>query len=387
LYRKFTATQIFNGFKMLPPKTVLITNAKGQIIDIVDSSMAGDDIKFVEGILCPGFVNSHCHLELSQLKNLIPTGTGLVQFVQGVINKRTHFAIEEKQQAMQMAIAEMEKTGIVAVGDICNTTDSVDVKKGSNIVWHNFIELSGFVPSLAQKRFDDGLAVYNAFNKNNTSICAHAPYSVSDELFSLINKATAHQTTTIHNQESTAELDFFKEGKGDFLTLYKNLGIDISFFSAPKISSLRHYLPKYNQQQQLILVHNTFTTKLDIDIAQQQVTANMLSNLFYCLCCNANVYIEQQMPPVELLMKNDCQIVLGTDSLASNHSLSIADEINTLLAKTNIALPLLLRWATINGAKALELEKDFGSFDVGKSPGILALAVKNNQIKSVERLL
>ena len=138
---------------MLPQGNVLITDKEGVVESIVPLQDAGDDIEVFNGILCPGFINAHCHLELSHLKGLIPEKTGLVEFVFKIITER-HFAEGEILAAIATAEEEMLQNGIVAVGDICNNTLTISQKKQQRLHYHNFIEVSGFVPAFAKDRFD-----------------------------------------------------------------------------------------------------------------------------------------------------------------------------------------------------------------------------------------
>ena len=198
---------------------MLITSTSGAIIEIVDNKDAGDGIEVFSGLLTPGFTNAHCHLELSHLKGVIPEKTGVVEFVQQVMSNRASSG-EMKLEAMINAEAEMYKTGIVAAGDICNTTDSIPVKQQSKLLWHNFIEVSGFADAAAQQRMDDMKKVYEQFQttntKHKTTFAPHAPYSVSKKLFQLLNDVTACQIITIHNQECAAENDLYQQKKGGF---------------------------------------------------------------------------------------------------------------------------------------------------------------------------
>ena len=360
----------------MPPDFVLITTATGVVIDLVPTIDAGDDISVFKGILTPGFINAHCHVELSHLKGTIATGTGLVAFVQQVMGNRTPLN-EDRLIAMQQAVNEMYNSGIVAIGDICNTTDSIGVKLKSGLHWQNFIEVSGFVPAGAQKRLADANLVYDTFLQHQlkASLSPHAPYSVSSNLFKVLNEATSQQLISIHNQECAAEDELYLHKTGGFLDLYNNFGIDIRGFNATGKTSLQSWLPNFTQQQSIISVHNSFTSQADLDfyIQQQLVTTN--ARLFFCLCVNANKYIEQKIPPIELLRNNRCDIVLGTDSYASNWQLNIMEEIKTLQAETKnrIPLPELLQWATSNGARALQLDKTLGSFEKNKQPGIILI--------------
>ncbi len=384
MYRKFSADLIFTGQQILQDDFVLITDQHGVVIDLLKTENAGSDIEVLKGMLCPGFVNAHCHLELSHLKSVIAEGTGLVNFVQQVMEKR-NVPEDAILAAMQLAEQELYNGGTVAVGDICNTINSIPVKQKSNILWHNFIEVSGFVDSSAKKRLDEMQKTYDQFLtientspttkiKSATTFAAHAPYSVSKTLFQLINYQTTGKLTTIHNQETEAENDLYKKKSGDFLQLYKNFGIVIDQFSSTGKSSLQSWLPFFTNQQSIILVHNTFTSQQDVDFVIQQTNSNQ-QQAFYCICINANQYIEQKNPPIQLFYQNNCRLVIGTDSYASNHQLNMMDEIKSIVSATKNTIPLnkILQWATLNGAQALQLENKLGSFEKGKKPGIVLI--------------
>mgnify|MGYP000485766182 FL=1 len=376
LYRKLKGSNIFDGYTLRGENKVLIIQDNGIIESIVDETEAGDNIEFYDGILCPGFINAHCHIELSHLKGKIPQHTGLVNFVQTVMQERTAGA-EEKHNAIEAATRELYDSGTVAVGDICNTTDSISIKQNKNMHWHNFIEVSGFVAAGAQKRFDEATKIMNAFKtalkapEQTIALVPHAPYSVSATLFGLLNNASANKTISIHNQECAAENELYVNKSGGFLELYSNFGIDISSFLPTGKRSLESWLPYFTQQQKIILVHNTFTKKDDLLFAANN---SGKEQLFYCLCPNANLYIENTLPDVEMMLQQNCNLVLGTDSYASNKQLNVFEEVKTVCKNfPTIALTTVLRWATINGAKALGIDNIAGSFETGKNPGVVLL--------------
>jgi cytosine/adenosine deaminase-related metal-dependent hydrolase len=373
-YRKFTADQLFTGSAMLDGNEVLVTDAGGRIIEIVQAADAGEEVERFDGILSPGFVNCHCHLELSHMKGKISPDTGMVKFLMAVMRERNVPAAD-----MLSSIAEAEndmlQKGVVAVGDICNTTHTVEAKGKNNLCYHNFVEATGFINATAEARFKQAHEVYAAFKKvgNNCSIVPHAPYSVSDKLFALINDFDKESVLTIHNQESEAEAEFFLTGTGGFIELYQFLNINIGHFSGAPHSSMVHCLDRISSAHSLLLVHNVHTSANDL----RWIASNSreLPNLYWCLCPNANLYIGGQLPDVSLLKQNNCRMVLGTDSLASNHQLDILEEMKTL-TKNFPFLEMfdLLQWATINGAKALRIEGQFGSFEAGKKPGIVNIS-------------
>lgn len=384
-YKKFSASQLFDGYNFLPTGTVLITSVKGEIVDTVISEDAGDDVQHLKGILSPGFINCHCHLELSHLKNTIPQQTGLVNFLQHVM-RNVAASNEKKLAAMQSAENELYKTGIVAVGDICNTADTIPIKQHSKIHWHNFIEVSGFVETGAQKRLKEIKKIGDQFSVFNFqfSTVPHAPYSVSKKLFELLNTLPNNNLISIHNQESEEESKLYKNKTGNFLELYKNFGIDISKFNSSGKTSLQTWLPYFTNNQRIIAVHNTFISKEDLTFTKSYI-GNRTSNIAFCLCPNANLYIENNLPPIDLLVKNDCTIVLGTDSLASNHQLNMLEEIKTIQQYyPKIELQTLLQWATSKGAAALQMKEKLGSFEKGKKPGLVFI---EENLKESKRIL
>ncbi|HET6254566.1 MAG TPA: amidohydrolase family protein [Puia sp.] len=389
-YRKFKADYLYLGDRMAEGDNVLITNAEGVVQSVVSGGEAGEGVEEYEGLLCPGFVNCHCHLELSHLKGVIPEGTGLVDFLSMVMLWRRRPMDEEDligriKQAIVAGEQEMLVNGIVAVGDICNTPDTAGQKKAGRIRYHNFIETMGFIEQSAESRFWQSHRIFCGFAKDSelpieaNSIVPHAPYSVSPGLLRRVVDFPGNRLMTIHNQETEAENEFLETGKGDFLRLYAQLGLDVSFFRGTGKRSLASILPYFHHNQSLILVHNVATAGQDLGWAAgegggQAGLGRTGPEQIFCLCPNANLYIGGKLPDVRLLVERGCRIVVGTDSLASNHGLSILAELKTLQnAFPWLETATLLGWATSAGAGALQMDKVFGSFGEGKIPGVLLL--------------
>ena len=370
-FQKFRADQLFDGSQMLDDGHVLITSESGSIEEIVDVGEAGDDIRVLQGILCPGFTNCHCHLELSHMKGRIPERTGLIEFVTRIIKDR-HYSEEQILSAIEEAESEMIKEGIVAVGDICNNTLTITQKSKGRILYHNFIEASGLLDDMAEVRFERALNIYKEFGQQNLpgfsgSIVPHAPYSVSEELWKKIVHFPANKLMTIHNQETKSENELFFANRGEFINFYRELKVDPFIIKPSGRSSLQTYLQKFLSDQQLILVHNTYTSIEDISYC---TSFNRNSATYWCLCPNANLYITGELPDPALF--DSSRVVLGTDSLASNHQLSLLAEMRVLREHfPGIRTEQLLGWATINGAKALQLDNILGSFERGKKPGLV----------------
>lgn len=373
-YRKFSADRIFDGSVFLPTDQVVIADNKGVIQDIVAKEVAGEDIEILRGIITPGLINSHCHLELSYLKSKIPEHTGLVNFLLSVVELRKRGESPDNiLSAIETAENEMFQNGIVGVGDIANTDHAIGAKSRSAIQWYTFIEVLNFFDETLKERLGQNRTVLDKHRTANlhASLTPHAPYSVSRKTFEAINNE-ADSLLSIHNQEAAAENDLFINGTGDFLNLYKAVGFDRNPIQKSGKTSVQTYLPYFDKPQKLLLVHNTNISEDDILFIKRYEKSTGLKVVF-CLCPNANLYIENRLPPIDLLLEHNFKIVLGTDSYSSNWNLNIAEEIKTIAAHfASISLETVLSWACSNGADYFAWE-GLGKIEKGKKPGLVLL--------------
>ena len=161
--RFLKANKIFNGKIFLPDNSVLVLNGQNNLIEILpESKVSNQIVEYFEGIITPGFVNAHCHLELSYLANKIPVKTGLVNFIINIIKQRQlEYKKEQIIESAFNADLEMWQNGIVVVGDISNNEDSFKIKQNSKIKYHTFVEVIGLNPNNKSKTFDNALLLYN----------------------------------------------------------------------------------------------------------------------------------------------------------------------------------------------------------------------------------
>ncbi|MDB5014617.1 MAG: amidohydrolase, partial [Daejeonella sp.] len=229
MVRKITADYILPVTGKPMKNGIVCLNDKNEVISLSDSEEASyidADIERYEGIITPGFINSHCHLELSHLEGTLPKSLGLVDFIKDVITKRdTEESIAVN--AMINADQTMYDNGIVAVGDISNALISKQVKLKSQIYYHTFVEILGFDPELAKQKFRAGLDLKDDFLPLPASVVPHASYSVCKDLFRYFRLfcTDTFNLFSIHNQESEEENKFFRYKAGGFVDFYKSLNI------------------------------------------------------------------------------------------------------------------------------------------------------------------
>ena len=373
MVKKVTAHKICTATGLVLTDTVLLLDESNTIIDIDDIANHDDStVEHHNGYMIPGLVNTHCHLELSHMKSKVNTGTGLIPFIQSVVSYRD-VPQELIDAAIIQADAEMYGNGIVAVGDISNKIDTAAVKKTSKLNYYTFVEAFDFIdPNQAQQIFDDYLKVYHHHDhlggSKNLSMVPHAPYTVSSNLFALINGQNkgGQKTISIHNQETVHENQFFINKTGDLLDFYTGFNLPLDQFNAIGKPSVFYALEHMDPCHRTLFVHNTMMSSEDI-----KAVHNWCPDAYFATCPNANLYIENRLPRYQLFIDAGARMTIGTDSLTSNWQLSILDEMKTIHKyQSGVDFETLLEWATINGAKALGFDDELGSIEIGKTPGL-----------------
>jgi cytosine/adenosine deaminase-related metal-dependent hydrolase len=370
MVRYISADYVFPIHRAPLKNGVVALNESGEIVDLFEEKsriVPTQSIEKYRGFLTPGFINSHCHLELSHLHKKIPQNTKLIPFIEAVMKHPANERLET-EEAMKKADEQMYQSGIVAVGDIANTANSKEIKLKSKIYYHTFVEIIGFDPEKADYSFNKGKELINTFSPLSASLSPHAPYSVSKKLLHYIKSYCSDNENliSIHNQESAEENFFYQYKKGAFIDFYKRMGSNIDYFTAKSRNSIQSIISHLTKKERILFVHNTYSTYKDISSVERYGL-----DATWCFCPNANLYIEGTLPNIEMFLSFKLPIVLGTDSLASNNKLCILSELKTLQKNfPDLDLHQMLNWACLNGAKYLGLEKTLGSLEKGKKPGI-----------------
>ncbi len=397
--RKISADYIFTIASEPIKNGLIIIDDDGTIIEtgntedfgfsISDLENRKSSIEYYKGIICPGFVNTHCHLELSHLRSQLSENAGMTGFIKELISKRLKFSDEQINQAIADAEAEMIKNGIAAVGDISNNNSTFQQKSKGNLLYHTFIEIFNPDPNKAEAVFENALQLRKQLQKYEThnfqlssSIIPHAPYTMSEKLLKMIDDYAVKNNSivSIHNQESEGENELFISKSGLMFDSFLKMGINPDLMRHTGVNSLKSTLPFLKNVSKLLLVHNTFTTKEDIAFAQSLFPILNSQFLFWCTCPNANLFIENKLPDYNRFTKENARVTIGTDSLASNFSLSVLDELKTITKHfPEIPLQTLLLWATKNGADFLGFPQ-LGTIEKGKKPRL-------NLLKNIDGLV
>lgn len=370
--KRFSAQYVITNSAPPLKRAVITTDDNGTIVNIEDTRGNLEEthsLEFYNGILIPGFVNCHCHIELSHMKGSIAQKSSLGAFIEKVRTNRDNNN-ETIGNSISAADTEMFKEGVVLCADICNTSSSFKTKKESRISYFNLLEVFGIDPERAGHRMDEIIKVAENAKEMNIpfSLVPHSVYSVSLSLLRLLRTKNENNiVTSIHFMETEGEKQFLENHNGPLMNSYQHSGL-VPVRLETVNNHIDAVLNEITLNGNLILVHNTFVDRGTIRSIRKR------ENLFWCICPNSNIYIENKIPPLDLLIEEGCEIVIGTDSLASNNRLSIIEELKTLQFQfPSLSIEELVRWSTLNGAKALGKETLYGRIEPGKKPGLLLL--------------
>ena len=344
--RRISAQYLFTSAGRPLKRGVITVADDGTVAGVEDTGgnlteTAGTE--FYNGVVIPGFINCHAHLELSHMRDLIPEGGGLREFITSVRDLR---AASEEEIISEAGRADMEmyEGGVVACGDISNMTVTASVKSKSRIHYMTFAEVFGLDPSLAETRMEGALKVVAEMSSQGlpVQVTPHSFYSISAPLSQLIGRhIMPGSVISVHFLESDDEREM-THGHTD---------------AALRLSGMA---------SQVLLVHNTVITR------EEAETVASAGNTWFCLCPSSNMHISGKMPPATMLREVTDRIVIGTDSMASSGHLSMITEMLLLQeAAPELSAEEIFRWGTLNGARSLKMDDCLGSIEPGKRPGLL----------------
>ena len=344
---------IVNGF--------VETDDEGTVVGVGECEDFGSEPVVWHGAVVPGFVNAHCHVELSHLKGKFRKGSGMAGFIDQINAMRDSSSREEKIMALSREMDRMWRAGVSAMADISNCDDSFEVKSSSPMYTRTFIEVFGTEPAVSC-----GL---------DASITPHACYTMSPELVTAASaEGLASGYLSYHSQESAQEEEMIASGTGEMAENRRRAGM-----SLPPVTgkpSLMYFIDRLVEVhpapfgEHVLLVHNVCLTE-----EAARAALGVMENVFWAVCPLSNLFIHDTLPPVPLMRRLGLDICVGTDSLSSNDGLDMVREMFCLQENfPEVETGEILTWACLNGARFLGKEDTLGRIAVGMRPGIVGIS-------------
>jgi aminodeoxyfutalosine deaminase len=326
----------------------------------------------------PGLVNAHTHLELSYLRDQIAPAASFTNWARQIIyerRKRPQLQDPAIMSAIDGAITECLRCGTAVVGDISNTLAPFRKLADSRIAAVVFWEIIGFKIDRPDELIEHAVGELRALpatGRVRASLSAHAPYSVAPLLFRSIKKAVARMPfvpCSVHLAENVEEVELLETGGGPWKALMKDIGSWNHEWTAPGVGPVQYLDDMGFLDNRLLAVHGVQMSPADLARLKERGTTLVT-------CPRSNGHTGAGLPPIADFYESGVRVAIGTDSLASSPDLNVFAEVATLHALAPSVPPAsLLASATIEGARALGFDADYGTIEPGKLARLLAVDI------------
>ena len=340
-------------------------------------------------IILPGFVNAHSHLELTGFRGKIEKGLPFTDWARKVVSIRKDITENEIATAIKDGLNELISSGVTTAGDFSQTGITAKILNERGLRGTVFLEFSGFNPEqkdeklrqlkeLLNYEIDSKLITHHSsLITVNFGIAPHAPYSVSPELLKESHNFAQEKRLplAIHISEMLEEIEFIKNGSGAMKDLLIDFGVWNDKWMPPQTTPVQ-YLQNMGILKGAIGIHLNIVTEDDIRILKE----NDVSVVY---CPGSNKWFGRNWKyPLREFLNNDINVAIGTDSLSSNEKLNMFYEMRVLKENfPDLENDIILKMATVNGAKAIGFEGEAGEIAVGRKADIIGIDIKDSSIK------
>jgi cytosine/adenosine deaminase-related metal-dependent hydrolase len=335
-----------------------------------------EDVRLDDAVVMPGVVNAHTHLELSYLRDEVPPASAFVTWIRAVMaarRARPDPRAPEILAAIESGITEARSAGTAVVGDISNTLVTFDPLVRSHLAGIVFYELIRFNAPDPRGFVEAALAEINrlpATAEVRPSLAAHAPYSVGPLVLRALRETVERDAFTpcsIHLAESAEETEFIASGGGAWRALLEEVGAWDPAWVPPGVSPVQFLDDAGFLGSNVLAVHGVQMSLDDLGRLKARGTTIVT-------CPRSNGHTGAGAPPIQDFYDAGVRVAVGTDSLASTPDLNVFAEVATMRALApSVPASALIESATLEGARALGFEADYGSIDPGKRAKLIAV--------------
>ena len=328
-------------------------------------------------VIMPGLINTHIHLELTHHKNLVNHCASFTDWLLQIITKSNSQDNQQINQAISDGIHLTLAGGATTIGNIHSAESGLKKLKYSQIRKVVFLETLGFSPHVfanESTRINKRLESLQNDDLFTIAVTPHAPYSTSTKLYKHCTDIAKLEQLNLstHIAETREEIEFLKYGTGKFTELLNILDIPLDTWTPPRVTPIKYLKKEGVLDIQPLLAHCNYLTNDDVDILAK-------SGSSVAFCPRSHKYFHHTNHPIARLISAGVNVSIGTDSLASNHSLSMLDELKFLANNyKELSSETLISLLTINGAKSLKL-KGIGKLEKNWQADLIVVGISDDQ--------
>jgi len=336
---------------------------------------SGPVMDFGNCAIVPGFVNAHTHLGLSALRGKVPFNGVFADWLRALVAAKDAMSREDRLASLADGLRQAVECGTTTVADVSGDDDGWKILADSGARTFAFLEVIAFEKFRAAEAFDtlvNRLDAVKQFEPLAAGVAPHAPYTVSADLIArCASLAEKRQIPlAIHAAESPEEAAFLQGHEGPLAAFLRERGVGLDEWEPPHLPPVRYLASLGALSARTLLAHCNYLTQEEVEIIKK-------SGAHVIYCPRSSGFFGRADHPMRRLMDSGVNIALGTDSLASNGTLSMLDEVKFLAWKHRKIFPAKFwEMATECGAAALGLAKQAGTLEKKKSADMAVIGVE-----------
>jgi len=350
----------------------------GRVADVGKAASvagSGDVVDFGQCAILPGFVNAHAHLALSGQRGKIPFKGVFAEWLRAVVTAKNAMTREDALAAIGAGMRESIEAGTTTVADVSGDDFGWRLLAESGPKAFAFAEIIAFEKFRATEALEalgNRIEAAKQFDGLNAGIAPHAPYTVSADLLRGCAEMAEKRgiPLSIHAGETVEEAAFLQGQDGSIAAFLRERGINLEDWEPPHMTPVRYLASLGAVSGRTMLAHCNYLTQEEVEIIKR-------SGASVIYCPRSSEFFGHVDHPARRLMDLGVNIALGTDSLASNATLSVLDEVKFLARKHRKVFPAKFwEMATENGAAALGIAKQAGTLEKKKSADMAVISVE-----------
>jgi cytosine/adenosine deaminase-related metal-dependent hydrolase len=341
-------------------------------LNVLRSKYSAAVVDYPGAVLLPGFVNAHTHLELTHFPSWLHKSSvdyaprRFTDWIIQLIKISRGLTADDYVPSINEGVRMCLESGTTAIGEVVINPAMAAHYYNSPLAGRLFFELLGQEPGFFRNKLTAAMAAVQSDSSETflSGLSPHSPYTIAEKYLATIRDASAAHSLplAIHLSESHSEADFMFDGGGELAsTFYPFVGWEQFLGHPPRCSSTELLKRNGLLTPSTLAVHCVHVSVADARIIKQ-------SGAHIVLCPRSNELLDVGRAPVALFKKFGIPLSLGTDSLASNNSLSLWDELRFALDTfyDDLSEKDVFSMVTTGGAAALGISASRGSLEAGK---------------------
>jgi cytosine/adenosine deaminase-related metal-dependent hydrolase len=338
--------------------------------DEVKAEHGAEILDLGEQILLPGLINGHCHLDYTMLRGKIPRQQSFNDWIWAINAHKAALQEEDYLTAIADGLAEAQNFGTTTLVNLEAFPELLArLQRPSLRAWWCVemidVRWPAWVHEVAEHLFD----WFQSHPKclGGIGLAPHAPYTASAQLYSDSSAISRKQLLlTTHLAESHEEMQMFRDGRGPLFEFMKSIGRPMD--DCGKETPLSFLLRRQEIGKRWIIAHLNELTEDDFGLLAHTQRFHIAH------CPRSHTFLGHAPFAIQKLRSLGFNICLGTDSLASNSSLSLFSEMRELLRKEPWISPReVLEMVTVNAARSIDRADSLGRIRPGFSADLIAI--------------